>query len=385
MVEKNTLGDIPDDIRFKPYMPLSPNTWAIFKEFGWDLFYEFNLNSEKGCYDFFALRFNESISTSSEIVQDKLEKPDKILSYVLVLPNVVIRADLMQGTQRLFMGDSADVTYIILKHDTQEVFALLNAHLEGGLPADWWFVQPDDELLDRRHLKLGIKMRDIPKKMKDMRKSSEYLIGILKDIRNERTPQWASADYYGIIAYETFALNLLYEPSSYEGVLQGYDGWASKEKFGLPDYTFALVPWPQMLNMFMYQGRAEFTKKVSSMTAKGNLYIAPFEEENKKLIKEMHSHVYEWYEREKLDKGIPYPIQSLNVEFPNLKNKDDPENRFKYKYPKGEWIKPDDLGLSNEELQKGVYLNIDHNTKVSEKVTNSNIVSIGVGKDTKFF
>ncbi len=69
---------------------------------------------------------------------------------------------------------------------------------------------------------------------------------------------------------------------------------------------------------------------------------------------ELHSHVYEWYEREKLDKGIPYPIQSLNVEFPNLKTKDDPENRFLYKYPSGEWIKPEDLGISKEELQKGV-------------------------------
>lgn len=377
-------GDIPEDVRFKPYMPLYPNTWKIYQEFGWEEFHKFNIASEEGCFEFFRTRFNEAIATSEDVLTGRIKVPDKILSYLIVLPNVVIRSDLLQGAANLLAGQSVDVTYIILRHDTQEVFALLNGHLENGLPVDWWFVRPDDELLGRRHLKIGYKLREIPKIFKDIRKSSLLLIDIFKDIRNERSPEWANAGYHVVNAYETFALNLLYEPSSYESLCQGFDGWAAKEMYGLPDYAFALVPWPEMINLFLYQGRSSFTSKLASLSTESCLYISPFEEENKKLIIDLHSHIYDWYVNEKLNKGIPYPIQTLNCEFPNIKDKKDPDNRFNYKYPPGEWIKPDNLGLSEDEIARGVYLKVTHETKVSEKIGPEHIISIGVGRRTDF-
>ncbi len=380
----HSYGEIPDEIRFKPYMPLFANTWGLYQTFGWEVFHQFNVDSERGCYDFFETRFNESIATSEDVITGKLKLPEKILSYVLLLPNVAIRADLMQGTQKLFAGESVDLTYIILKHDTQEVFALLNGHLEDGLPVDWWFVRPDEELLERRHMKIGYKLKEIPSRIKDLRKSSLRLMDVFRDIRNERTPQWSNAGYNVINAYETFALNLLYEPSSYESICQGYDGWAAKELFGLPDYAFALMPWPQMINAFLYQGRGEFANKLAGLTTLGHLYISPFEEKNRELIIELHSHIYEWYETEKIGKGVPYPVQTLNCEFPNIKNKKDPDHRFEYKYPPGDWIKPANLGISGEELAKGVYLDVTHETSIDEKVDHSHIISIGIGRNTKF-
>ena len=380
----NTYGEIPDDIRYKPYMPLFPNTWAIYQTFGLEKFRQFNIDSEAGCYDFFETRFNEAIATSQDVVEDRLEAPEKVLSYVLVLPNVAIRADLLQGTAKLFAGESVDLTYIILKHDTQEVFALLNGHLEEGLPVDWWFVRPEDELLERRHMKIGYKLNEIPSRIKDLRKSSLRLIDVFKDIRNERTPQWANSHYFVVNAYETFALNLLYEPSSYENIVQGYDGWAAKEVYNLPDYAFALIPWPEMLNFFMYQGRGPFASKLASLATHGHLYISPFEEKNRDLIIRLHSHIYDWYRTEKIEKGVPYPIQTLECEFPNVKKKKDPDHRFEYKYPPGEWIKPADLGLSEDELAKGVYLDVTHETQIEEKINNSHIISIGIGRKTEF-
>jgi hypothetical protein len=300
------------------------------------------------------------------------------------LPNVAIRADLLQGTSKLFAGESVDLTYIILKHDTQEVFAVLNGHLESGLPVDWWFVRPDDELLERRHMKIGYKLKEIPSRIKDLRKSSLRLIDVFKDIRNERTPQWGTADYFVVNAYETFALNLLYEPSSYESICQGYDGWAAKELYGLPDFAFALIPWPEMLNFFLYQGRAEFAKKLAGLSTQGHLYISPFEEKNRELIIKLHSHNFDWYRTEKLGKGIPYPLQTLKGEFPNVKNKKDPDHRFAYQYPPGDWIHPQKFGISEEELAKGVYLNVTHETPVEEQITHSHILSIGIGRNTTF-
>ncbi|MHA1403852.1 MAG: hypothetical protein ACTSSI_08825 [Candidatus Helarchaeota archaeon] len=378
----HSFGEIPDNIRFKPYMPLYPNAWKIFQTFGMERFHDFCLNSRDGCYSFFETRFNECIDTTRRIMSDSLQHPEKTLSYVLVLPNVVMRSDLMQGVQRLFLGDSVDITYIILKYDTQEVFGLLNGHLEEGLPVDYWFIPPDDELLERRHLKLGYKIKDIPKKIKDMRKSSARLIDIFKDIRNERTPEWSTANYSVINAYETFALNLLYEPSSYENSCQGFDGWAAKELYKLPDYAFALYPWPTMINTFLYQGRKEFTKKLTGMCSK--FYISTFEKENKEMIVEQMPHVFEWYVREKLDKGVPFPIQTLECQMPNIKNKKDPDVRFEYQYPPSEWIDLDNLGISRDEFTEGVFLDIDHETKVEEKIDKSRIISLGIGKQTRF-
>ncbi|NVM54900.1 MAG: hypothetical protein HWN66_14445 [Candidatus Helarchaeota archaeon] len=377
-------GEIPEDVRFKPYMPLYNNTWRIYQTFGWEVFHQFNLDSQKGCYDFFETRFNESIRTSEDVIGGKLKAPEKILSYILILPNVAIRADLLQGASKLFAGESVDLTYIILKHDTQEVFALLNGHLENGLPVDWWFIQPDDELLDRRHMKIGYKLKEIPQRIKDLRKSSLRLIDVFKDIRNERTPQWANAGYNVINAYETFALNLLYEPSSFENIAQGYDGWAAKALYGLPDFAFALIPWPSMLNAFMYQGRSEFSKKVAGLATEGHLYISPFEEKNRESIKSRLPHIWEWYQTEKIAKGVPYPVQTLNCEFPNVKNKKDPDHRFDPKYPPGEWIQSKNLGLTEEELLEGVFLNVTHETPVEEKIDQAHIVSTGVGRTTKF-
>ncbi|MFX0134519.1 MAG: hypothetical protein ACFFDN_12840 [Candidatus Hodarchaeota archaeon] len=384
-MSKYTYGDIPEEISIKPYFPLIHNMWELFKEFGFERFSKFSKDSQDTCYDFFETRFNESIRTSKSVLTQEITQTEKILSYTIILPNVSIRADLLQGTQKLFSGDSADVTYIILKHDTKEVFGLLNGHLEDGLPVDWWFVHPEDELLDRRHMKLGYKIREIPKKIKGIKKSSLRLIDILKDIRNERTPQWALADYYCINAYETFALNLLFEPSNYESVAMGWDGWGAKEIYKLPDYIFALAPWPSMLNAFMRMGRSDFTVKVAGLTTEHMMYLQPFEEKNREIFKEIHAEIWDWFVERIINRGIPYPIQTLNVEFPNLKNKSDPEKRFQQKYPKGEWINPiEELDLSLNELFEGVFLNINHQTNTNERIESTNIISTGIGRNTKF-
>ncbi|MHA1300470.1 MAG: hypothetical protein ACTSO9_13710 [Candidatus Helarchaeota archaeon] len=379
-----TYGDIPEDISIKPYLPLLHNMWHLYREFGFERFSKFQKDSQDTCYDFFETRLNESIQTSTDVLSGNLSNPEKILSYIIILPNVAIRADLLQGSQKLFAGESADATYIILKYDTKEVFGLLNGHLEDGLPVDWWFVRPDDELLDRRHMKLGYKIREIPRKIKDIKKASARLIDILKDIRNERTPQWALADYYCVNAYETFALNLLFEPSNYESISMGWDGWGAKEIYKLPDYIFALAPWPSMLNAFMYMGRSDFSLKLAGLSTEHMLYIQPFEEKNREMYKELHSEIWDWYIDRVINRGIPYPIQTLNVEFPNLKNRD-PEKRFIQKYPPGNWINPiEELDLTLDELFEGVFLDINHKTKPSERLTPSNIISTGIGRGTKF-
>jgi hypothetical protein len=302
-----------------------------------------------------------------------------------VSPSLTIRADLIQGTQKLLAGDSADVTFISLDDVTGEIFCLLNGHLEDGIPVDWWLVRPEDELLDRRHLKLGYKLREIPRRFNNIVKASEKLIDVFRDIRNERTPQWTSSIYYAATVWVSFALNVIFEPSNFESIASTFDGWAAKELFKLPDYLFNFYPWPSMLSMFFYQGRKAFANKLSWLTTEGHLFLQPFEESTLKVVKDLHADIFKLYKDGICERGIPFPIQTLGSTFPNAKNVKDPDNRFQTIYfPEGKFIQIEDLGLSFEQVLKGAYLNITTETPITEKIDNSKVISLGIGRLSQF-
>ena len=54
-----TYADIPDDIRTKPYLPLSEVLYRAYKELGWENYYEYGiekLNQESFGYDMLKFR-----------------------------------------------------------------------------------------------------------------------------------------------------------------------------------------------------------------------------------------------------------------------------------------------------------------------------------------
>jgi hypothetical protein len=57
----------------------------------------------------------------------------------------------------------------------------------------------------------------------------------LKDIRNERAPQWSLASYQTCVLWTSGMLNAIGEPSNYEALAFIHDGINAKN-FGLPDY-----------------------------------------------------------------------------------------------------------------------------------------------------
>jgi len=383
-IMKFTYNEIPDNVKVKPYLPLLVNVWEIYQTYGWERTLKFIEESKLGVYDFFEARLNESIGASKDLLDGKFVHPDKVLSYILIIPSLTIRADLIQGTQKLIAGDSADMTFISLDDVTGEIFCLLNGHLEDGIPVDWWLVRPEDELLDRRHLKLGYKLREIPRRFNNITKASEKLIEVFRDIRNERTPQWATSIYYSASVWVSFALNVIFEPSNFESIASTFDGWAAKQHHKLPDYLFCLNPFPSMLNLFFLQGRKEFTNKLSWLTTEGHLYLQPFEESTLEVIMDLHTEIFELYKKGIIEEGIPFPIQTLESTFPNAKNKKDPDSRFLLSYPEGKFIQIDDLELSFDDVLKGAYLDITQETALTEKIDRTRVLSTGIGRDTSF-
>ena len=83
--------------------------------------------------------------------------------------------------------------------------------------------------------------------------------------------------------------------------------------------------------------------------------------------------------------GIPYPWQSLELQLPNFKKKSTYEKEeFDFQYPPGEWITPEDLGMTAEETCRGIYLDLQHDTPKDVKIDSSHIISIGIGKNTEY-
>ena len=380
---KYTYGDISDDIYLKPFLPLLSFLWRVYKKLGWESGIDnYERMGNEGIFKFFETRLNESILTVKDVVNGKIKNPEKVLSYIIMLPSLVIRSDLVIGTQKLFGGDSVDITFAAIHDRDQEILLLLNAHCEDGVPVDWYIVDQNDELLNRRHMKLGYKLKEIPRKINNHAKSAKILMDVLKDIRNERTPQWANSDYYVGTVISSWAINLMCQPSNYESIVETYDGRASKDKYGLPDFTFGLDPFPSAFNMFFFKGRGEFCKILASITTNMDFYVQPFEPTNFNIIKTKTPEFFAIYKDMVENEGIPFPIQTINSSYPNL-NKKDQNIRFDKKYPEGRFLKPSDVGMDLEEFLHGIYFDINHET-LPQKIDESKIVSTGIGRETKF-
>ena len=57
---------------------------------------------------------------------------------------------------------------------------------------------------------------------------------------------------------------------------------------------------------------------------------------------------------------------------------------FDWIYPEEGWIQLEDLGINIDEMQKGILLDVTHETPIEEKIDSKNIISKGIGRTTKF-
>ena len=187
---KHTYGEIPDSIPSKSFFPLGNHLWKLFQELGWDYFNKKFTDPSQSFWpefiEFLDEKFQIAVETSKRIIAGAAN-PESILSTWFYPPVVFIRSDLQKGTTKLIYGNSTDLTFVLLNDATQDPEILINGHMEEGLPADYWYLSKEHELLDRKHDKTGTKLVDIPRKYKDFVKSASYIMDILKKDRAERS------------------------------------------------------------------------------------------------------------------------------------------------------------------------------------------------------
>jgi hypothetical protein len=378
-------ADIPDTVRTKAYFPLGRHTWEMYKKIGLSAYEEANKKLGDILYPTFKRRLDESITVAKNTIEGTQNEPEKTFSYMLFPPVGGIRADLQQGTMKLLYGDSCDTTFLVADDISSEVKILLNAHLEDGIPVDWWVAGPDDDLMERRHLKYGFKIRDAPKKIKDMTKMGLSLIEVLKDIRNERAPQWSLATYQVCTLWTSGMLNAIGEPSNYEAMAFIHDGINAK-KFGLPDYYHCYCPWPPLIHTLVLTGRNGWINKLCGLSTESHMVIQPIERESLDLLRREFPDVIElWTTTQWIEQGVPTPAMTLGCKLPDLKKKETYEKEeFDFIFPEGNRVFSNNLGIPLEEITNGAYLDITPDTPLNEPIDTSKIISKGWGVTTKF-
>lgn len=379
----HTLGEVPDSY-LKSFIPLGKNIWRCFQKLGWEYWLKQNELIKNGdlVFDLLKGRLNEAILTAKEVIDGKIPKPWRVISYTFFPPICPIRSDAQQGTMKLIFGESVDTTYTVIDDISMETMYLLNCHLEDGLPVDWWLVKPTDDLLDRRHLKYGYKLRDLQKHIKDLTKAAFRMIDILRDVRNERAPFWSMSTYHCAAVYLSGALNAMLELSNYSTYATLWDGISAKRAYNLPETWYDFIPNPPFLQTLLLTGRRSFSQRWASWTG-NKLYLSHIEPVIQNWLKSQVPELFEIGLLEQWKEGLPYPKQSLLSSQILLDNfKTTGSYHVKDSEPK---ITCQDLGITLEEAFEGFYLRVDNETKPGEKVDSTAVISRGLGRNTKIY
>ena len=326
---------------------------------------------------------DETILTSKETIRGKLKNPEQTCSYMMYPPIAAMRTDLEQGTMKLLYGESSDVCFYGINDINNETCYIFNAHTEDGIPVDWWTAGPEDEILERRHLKYGFKLRDVNKKSKNLVQTGKNIIDMLKDIRTERAPQWATSSMTVCLCWITSVCNLTLIASNIESWGQVWDGVNAKRIYKLPDHYFLYYPWPPLFSTLLMLPRSKFIRRISGLTTNSNLAIQPWEPNTLEHALDQSPEFYEHLISSRKG-GIPNPATTLVCKPPDLTKKITYElEKFDFIYPdKARFIYPEDINLSFEEIIKGVFLDVNFEFPIDKKVTPENVISLGWGRST---
>ncbi|NVM32006.1 MAG: hypothetical protein HWN65_24410 [Candidatus Helarchaeota archaeon] len=380
-----TYGDIPDSIPSKPFFPLGEHFWRLHQELGWEYFNKKTTDADEryfpGFGEFISDKFKNSVMTAKKVLDGEIKDPENILTSWFFPPVNFVRSDLQMGSTKLIYGLSTDITFIIINDANYEVELLINGHMEDGIPFDYWYLLSDDEVFERRHMKLGWRLREIPKKTNDFNKSGKRIMDILRDVRNERTPQWSDSAYSMSMVWLSGAVNILMEPSSWGSLAEIWDGVNAKKIYGRPDHWFCYFPWPPILTTLFAMDRPSWTIRLTGLLTSHHLFINGFEPKMMNFYKNITPEIWEFVKRNLKENGVPTPRMTLGCIPPDFKSKKNfQKETFEFKYPSGTRIMPYDWGLSDEEVFGGIYTDITHETPEEPEYGKEHLIKIGIGK-----
>ena len=388
------LREIPDSYYAKRFIPLADNLFTALRlADSWNFYrgedYEV---SDESFAEGIRNRISQSIEISKAVEEKRLskERQKQTVAFWGYPPLLPIRMDMQSLSTKMIYGPSVDISFALLSDEDRDVSIIFNLHVEESIP-DYdglWFLlkSQEPEIFNRRHMKLGIRLADLGKKIKDNIEVARRIREILIDIRNERTPQFAESAYYIAVYTMTGASNTSMELSSYNSLGCIYDGVNSKDRYGLENCIYQYEPLPPILQMMFNLPRHLFVDRLTKTLLNGLLYLNHIEERTIEEMKKRNYTVYDTYMRFfswKLHQGIEFPWQSMQAIIPKYDSTTGTWDRYGFEFPAGPRIHHEDLGLTPDEMLDGVLLDITHQDKI-EKVTRDNIISLGHGLGTEY-
>ncbi|MHA1263681.1 MAG: hypothetical protein ACTSRS_00445 [Candidatus Helarchaeota archaeon] len=383
------LNDIPDDYYAKKFIPLAKNTFTALRLI--DTWKEYE-NQYEGFEEIVSknvkIRLDESIKTSKAAAEGKIERLKETVCFWGYPPVLPIRMDMQNLSTKMIYGPSTDISFACLSDMDRDLVFIMNLHVEESTPEEYWFLLKSEnpDIFERRHMKLGIRLKDVGKKIKDNIEAARRIREILIDIRNEMTPQWSNSTYYVCIFFMVGASNMAMELSNWNALGEIWDGVNAASYYGLPDCIFNYEPLPPILNMMFQLDRPYWTERLTKALMNNQLYMNYIEKEILESVKKRDYELYDYfikYFSYQLEMGIPLPSQSMQVKLPQYNKETGTWDRMGFEFPDGPRIHYKELGLSFEEAISGVLFDITHKTEI-EQVTRENIISLGHGMHTKY-
>ena len=392
---KEVLDEIPDHFYSKQFIPLADNLFTALRlSDSWESY----RGEDSGEWDKTFSRavtnlITQSIEISKVVDAGKVSKERQkqtvtMWGYPPLLP---IRMDMQSLSTKMIYGPSVDISFALLSDEDRDLLTIFNLHVEESIPdydGLWFLLKSEEpELYNRRHMKLGIRLADLGKKIKDNIEVARRIREILIDVRNERTPQWANSAYYIAVYFMTGASNTSMEISSHNALGIIWDGVNAAERYGLENCIYNYEPLPPILQMMFGLERPLWIDRLTNALMGGQLYLKHIEKSTLDEFKKHNYAMYDTYSRFlswQLHQGIVLPHQSLQAKPPVYNKETGKWEKFGFDFPEGPRIHFEDLGLTMNEMISGVLLDITHKSKV-EKVTRENIISLGHGLETKYF
>ncbi|NVM04728.1 MAG: hypothetical protein HWN67_20580, partial [Candidatus Helarchaeota archaeon] len=154
---------IPDNLYTKKFIPLTPGVLWILQFIDWDeyeSFLKYDISEEAGRV--LHGRMEDGIALEKAIEEGKITRKSETMVYWGFPPSLTIRADLHSSSSVMIYGPSHDISFLGINDITRECVLMFNIHMEDGFPVDWWYAYGDEDFFDRRHMKLGYKLREMP-------------------------------------------------------------------------------------------------------------------------------------------------------------------------------------------------------------------------------
>ncbi|NVM30715.1 MAG: hypothetical protein HWN65_17880 [Candidatus Helarchaeota archaeon] len=384
------LREIPDSYYAKRFIPLAENLFTSIRLMDdWKIY----LNRLENLQDTMATGLRDQLDESIKTFDFDAQERKKITrmketvvrwGYPPILP---IRMDMANLSTKMIYGPSVDISFVSLSDKDRDMVFIYNLHMEESRPTDYWFLikSEEPELFNRRHMKLGIRLGDVGKKIKDNIEVGRRIREILTDIRNEKTPQWKNSAYYVSVYFMVGASNVSLELSNWNAIGGVWDG-VNATNYGLENCMFNYEPLPPILNIMFELDRPTWIDRISRATMENLLYLNYTMGDVIEELKKTDYEAFDYYMRflsYQLEKGIPLPSQTLQCKRPIYNKETGQWERYGFEFPKGPRIHYRDLGLTFKEALGGILFDITHESQV-EKVTRDNIISLGHGFETKY-